>query len=78
MISSNFTFNKIFFKDSVILYQDDAMQANKRIITEFKDLNGSFNFKKLPKVEFKMNGAIEKHDSLISLQGYLCIGQPYG
>jgi len=77
MVSSNFTFNKITFKDSFLLFQDNAIQKNKRIITEFKDLNGSFNLFELPKVEFEMNGKIKKVDSSIALQGYLFINKPY-
>jgi autotransporter translocation and assembly factor TamB len=77
MLSSNFTFNKITFEDSSLLFQDDAIQENSKIITEVKDLNGSFNLFKLPKVEFEMNGATKKMDSSIALQGYLFIDKPY-
>ena len=77
MVGSNFMFNKITFEDSSLLFRDDAIQENGKIITEVKGLNGSFNLFKLPKVEFEMNGVINKMDSSIALQGYLFIDKPH-
>jgi len=76
MIKNNFTFNKIYFKDSSLLFQDDFVYQNERLSTEVKNLNGFFNLNNLPEVEFEFNGLIEEDSSPIALQGYLFIDQP--
>ncbi|OFW47816.1 MAG: hypothetical protein A2163_06285 [Actinobacteria bacterium RBG_13_35_12] len=76
MIKNNFTFNKIYFKDSSLLFQDDFAYQNERLSTEVKNLNGFFNLNNLPEVEFEFNGLIEKDSSPIALQGYSFIDQP--
>ena len=76
MIKNNFTFNKICFKDSSLLFQDDFAYQNERLSTEVKNLNGFFNLNNLPEVEFEFNGLIEKDSSPIALQGYSFIDQP--
>ncbi|MDD5014852.1 MAG: DUF748 domain-containing protein, partial [Atribacterota bacterium] len=76
MIKNNFTFNKIYFKDSHLLFQDDFVCQTKRLSTGVKNLNGFFNLNNLPKVEFEFNGLIEEDSSPIAIQGYLSIEQP--
>ncbi len=76
MIKNNFTFNKIYFKDSSLLFQDDFAYQNERLSTEVKNLNGFFNLNNLPEVKFEFNGLIEEDNSPIALQGYLFIDQP--
>ena len=76
MIKNNFTFNKISFKDSHLLFQDDFVNQTERLSTEVKSLNGFFSLNNLPKVEFEFNGLIEKDSTPIAVQGYLFIDQP--
>ncbi|MDP2945284.1 MAG: DUF748 domain-containing protein, partial [Atribacterota bacterium] len=76
MIKNNFTFNKIYFKDSYLLFQDDSVYQIERLSTGVKNLNGFFNLNNLPEVEFEFNGLIEEDSSPIALQGYLFIDQP--
>jgi len=76
MIKNNFTFNKIYFKDSYLLFQDDFVYQIERLSTGVKNLNGFFNLNNLPKVEFEFNGLIEEDSSPIAIQGYLFIDQP--
>jgi len=76
MIKNNFTFNKIYFKDSHLLFQDNFVYQTERLSTEVKNLNGFFNLNNLPKVEFEFNGLIEEDSSPIAIQGYLFIDQP--
>ncbi|MBE3089233.1 MAG: DUF748 domain-containing protein, partial [Actinobacteria bacterium] len=76
MIKNNFTFNKIYFKDSSLLFQDDFVYQDERLPTGVKNLNGFFNLNNLPEVEFEFNGLIEEDSSPIALQGNLFIDQP--
>ena len=76
MIKNNFTFNKIYFEDSYLFFQDDFVYQPERLSTVVKNLNGFFNLNNLPKVEFEFNGLIEEDSSPITLQGYLFIDQP--
>jgi len=76
MIKNNFAFNKIYFKDSYLLFQDDFVYQIERLSTEVKNLNGFFNLNNLPEVEFEFNGLIEEDSSPIAIQGYLFIDQP--
>ncbi len=76
MISSNITFDKVYFKDSHILFQDDFVHQVERFSTRIKNLNGVFNLNKLPKIEFKFNGSIEEDNSPIAMQGYAFINKP--
>lgn len=76
MMQNNFTFNKIYFKDSHLLFQDDFVYQTERWSTGVKNLNGFFDLNNLPKVEFEFNGLIEEDSSPIILQGYLFIDQP--
>ncbi|MBU1035573.1 translocation/assembly module TamB domain-containing protein, partial [bacterium] len=76
MIKNNFTFNKIYFKDSYLLFQDDFVYQIERLSTGVKNLNGFFNLNNLPEVEFEFNGLIEEDSSPIAIQGYLFIDQP--
>jgi len=75
MIKSNVTFNKIYFKDSLLLFQDDFVYQSESLSTEAKHLNGFLDLKDLPKVEFEFDGLIEKDSSSIAMQGYLFIDQ---
>jgi len=76
MIKNNFAFNKIYFKDSYLLFQDDFVYQIERLSTRVKNLNGFFNLNNLPEVEFEFNGLIEEDSSPIAIQGYLFIDQP--
>ncbi len=76
MIKNNFTFNKIYFKDSRLLFQDDFVNQNERLSTEVKNINCFFNLNNLPEVEFEFNALIEEESSPIALQGFLFIDQP--
>ncbi len=76
MIKNNFAFNKIYFKDSYLLFQDDFVYQIERLSTGVKNLNGFFNLNNLPEVEFEFNGLIEEDSSPIAIQGYLFIDQP--
>ena len=76
MIKNNFTFNKIYFKDSHLLFQDDFVYQTERLSTGIKNLNGFFNLNNLPEVEFEFDGLIEEDSSPIAIQGYLFIDQP--
>ncbi|MGB6606593.1 MAG: DUF748 domain-containing protein, partial [Atribacterota bacterium] len=76
MIKNNLTFNKIYFKDSYLLFQDDFVYQTERLSTGVKNLNGFLDLNNLPKVEFEFNGLIEEDSSPIAIQGYLFIDQP--
>ena len=76
MIKNNFTFNKVYFKDGYLLFQDHFVYQAERLSTEVKNLNGFFNLNNLPEVEFEFNGLLEEDSSPITLQGYLFIDQP--
>lgn len=77
MIKNNFTFNKIYFKDSYLLFQDDSVYQIERLSTKVKKLNGFFKLNNLPKIEFEFNGLREEDGPPIDIQGYLFIDQPY-
>src|SRR5665648_1164653 len=46
MIKNNLTFNKIYFKDSTLLFQDDFVYQTERLSTEVQNLNGPQSYNK--------------------------------
>ena len=75
-IKNNFTFNKIYFKDSALLFQDDSVDQIGGLTTRLKKVNGFFDLNNFPEIEFEFNGLLEEESSLLAIQGYLFTDQP--
>ncbi|HNR66205.1 MAG TPA: DUF748 domain-containing protein, partial [Atribacterota bacterium] len=74
-LNENIAIEQINFKNSLLVYKDEAVYHKDNITVKTKDLNGSFDLTHLPEIKFEMRAIQAPDEAILALSGFFFVGK---